>query len=130
MGSYVAMLRSINVGGRNKVAMADLRALVEGLGYADVGTYVQSGNVVFTGTGASAKVAGRIADQIKAELGLDVPVIVRNQRELAGVIQGVPYSGADREPTQHHVTFLAKRPDRHRGRHLGRQGGPVRSRPV
>ena len=104
------MLRSINVGGRNKVAMADLRALVEGLGYTDVVTYVQSGNVVFTGTGASAKVAGGIAEQIKAELGLDVPVIVRSQRQLVGMIKGVPYPGADREPTQHHVTFLADRP--------------------
>jgi uncharacterized protein (DUF1697 family) len=63
--------------------------------------------VVFTGTGASAKVARRIADQITAQLGLEVPVIVRNRRELSGVIQGVPYSGADDEPTQHHVTFLA-----------------------
>jgi uncharacterized protein (DUF1697 family) len=110
VGAYVAMLRSINVGGRNKVAMADLRSLVEGLGYADVTTYVQSGNVVFTGTGASAKVAGRIADQITTELGLEVPVIVRNRRELAKVIDGVPYPGADGEPTQHHVTFLAERP--------------------
>jgi uncharacterized protein (DUF1697 family) len=110
MGSYVAMLRSINVGGRNKVAMADLRALVEGLGYGNVATYVQSGNVVFTGTGSSLVVAGRIAGQMAADLGLTVPVIVRNRRELSGVIRGVPYSGADDEPTQHHVTFLADRP--------------------
>jgi uncharacterized protein (DUF1697 family) len=107
----VAMLRSINVGGRNRVAMGDLRALVEGLGFGDVATYVQSGNVVFTGTGASAAVAGRIADRIAAELGLTVPVIVRNRRELGAVIRGVPYPGADLEPTQHHVTFLADRPD-------------------
>jgi uncharacterized protein (DUF1697 family) len=110
LGSYVAMLRSINVGGRNRVAMADLRSLVEGLGYRDVATHVQSGNVVLTGTGASATVAGRIADRITAQLGLEVPVIVRNRRELAAVIKGVPYSGADGEPTQHHVTFLAERP--------------------
>ena len=110
MGVYVAMLRSINVSGRNRVAMADLRSLVEGLGYGDVATYVQSGNVVFTGTGASATVAGRIAKAITAELNLEVPVIVRNRRELSGVIRGVPYTGADDEPTQHHVTFLADRP--------------------
>ena len=110
MGIYVAMLRSINVSGRNRVAMADLRSLVEGLGYGDVATYVQSGNVVFTGTGASATVAGRIADQITAQLGLEVPVVVRNRRALSGVISGVPYPGADDEPTQHHVTFLAQRP--------------------
>jgi uncharacterized protein (DUF1697 family) len=110
VGAYVAMLRSINVSGRNRVAMADLRSLVEGLGYGDVATYVQSGNVVFTGTGASTSVAARIADRITAELGLEVPVIVRNRRELSRVVGGIPYSGADDEPTQHHVTFLADRP--------------------
>jgi len=73
-------------------------------------TYVQSGNVVFTGTGSSAAVGGRIADQITAGLGLTVPVIVRNRRELSGIISGVPYSGADVEPTTHHVTFLDGRP--------------------
>ena len=49
MATFVAMLRSINVGGRNRVAMADLRDLVSSLGFGDVTTYVQSGNVVFTG---------------------------------------------------------------------------------
>ena len=48
MPTHVALLRGINVGGRNKVAMADLRAVVTSLGHADVATYVQSGNVVFT----------------------------------------------------------------------------------
>ncbi|HEU5420497.1 MAG TPA: DUF1697 domain-containing protein, partial [Streptosporangiaceae bacterium] len=48
MPRYAALLRGINVGGRNKVAMADLREIVESLGHTDVATYIQSGNVVFT----------------------------------------------------------------------------------
>jgi hypothetical protein len=48
MPTHIALLRGINLGGRNKVAMADLRALVSGLGHADVTTYIQSGNVLFT----------------------------------------------------------------------------------
>src|SRR6266487_3948114 len=49
MPTHIALLRGINVGGRNRVAMADLRKVVLGLGYTDVATYIQSGNVVFTG---------------------------------------------------------------------------------
>jgi uncharacterized protein (DUF1697 family) len=109
-GTYAAMLRGINVGGRNRVAMADLAALVSSLGFDDVATYVQSGNVVFRGTGASPTVAGRIADRITADLGLSVAVLVRNKRELAAILSGNPYSDAGAEPTLHHITLLAEKP--------------------
>jgi uncharacterized protein (DUF1697 family) len=69
MGTYVAMLRSINVGGRNRIPMADLRALVSSLGFGDVVTYIQSGNVVLTGSGTATAVARAIEDRITAELG-------------------------------------------------------------
>ena len=57
MTIFVAMLRSINVGGRNRVAMADLGAIADSLGYGDVSTYLQSGNLVFTGSGSPARSA-------------------------------------------------------------------------
>lgn len=79
MGTFVAMLRSINVGGRNRVAMADLRGLVASLGFGEVSTYLQSGNVVFTGSGSAPAVARSIECEIEAELGLSVPVIVRTR---------------------------------------------------
>ena len=123
MGTDAAMLRSINVGGRNRVAMADLSALVASLGYDDVATYVQSGNVVFRGTGASRTVAGRIADQIAADLGLSVAVLVRSQRELRAILAGNPYADPDAEPTLHHVTLLAETPDPDRVAKLADQTG-------
>jgi len=110
-GAYAAMLRGINVGGRNRVAMADLSTLVASLGFDDVTTYVQSGNVVFRGTGASPTVAGRITDRIAADLGLSVAVLVRNKRELATMLSGNPYPDAGSEPTLHHVTLLAEKPE-------------------
>jgi uncharacterized protein (DUF1697 family) len=123
MGIYAAMLRSINVGGRNRVAMADLSALVSSLGFEDVTTYVQSGNVVFRGTGTSRTVAGRIADQIATDLGLSVAVLVRSQRELRDILAGNPYADADAEPTLHHVTLLAETPDPDRVAKLADQDG-------
>jgi uncharacterized protein (DUF1697 family) len=123
VGTYAAMLRSINVGGRNRVAMADLRALVSSLGFDDVTTYVQSGNVVFRGTGSSRQVGARIADQITAELGLSVAVLVRNRRELRAILAGNPYADADAEPTLHHVTLLAEAPEPERVAKLADQDG-------
>ena len=61
---FVAMLRSINVGGRNRVAMADLRDVAGSLGYRDVSTYVQSGNLLFTGSGSPAAVGRAIEERI------------------------------------------------------------------
>jgi uncharacterized protein (DUF1697 family) len=123
VGTYAAMLRSINVGGRNRVAMADLRILVSSLGFDDVTTYVQSGNVVFRGTGASHQVARRIADRITADLGFSVAVLVRNQRELRAILADNPYPGAEAEPTLHHVTLLAGAPEPDRVVKLADQDG-------
>lgn len=111
MPGFVALLRSINVGGRNKVAMADLRELVTSLGYREVTTYLQSGNVVFTGSGPSARVARAIEEAIGASLGLAVPVIARSATELRKVINENPFPDAVSDPKTVHVTFLAKRPD-------------------
>ena len=105
MATHVALLRGINLAGRNKVAMADLRAVVASLGHTDVSTYIQSGNVLFTaapapgtgtgtGTGAPAG-TGALADglerAIAARLGVTAPVVVLSRDELAQVIRDNPY---------------------------------------
>ncbi len=90
MSTFVVMLRSINVGGRNRVAMADLRALVSSLGFGDVVTYLQSGNVVCSGRGGPRVAAKTIAGGIEEVLGLAVPVVVRTDRELGGILAGEP----------------------------------------
>jgi uncharacterized protein (DUF1697 family) len=88
-----------------------------------VTTYVQSGNVVFRGTGASHAVAGRITDRMAADLGLSVAVLVRNKRELRAILAGNPYPDAGVEPTLHHVTLLADKPEPDKVAKLAAQDG-------
>jgi uncharacterized protein (DUF1697 family) len=121
--SFVALLRSINVGGRNKIAMADLRDLVTSLGYRDVATYLQSGNVTFTGSGSSARAAAEIEQAIEASLGLTVPVIARSRSELGRIVEGNPYADRGFDPKTVHVTFLGGRPDKKRVSELSALAG-------
>ncbi len=90
--TYVALLRGINVGGRNKVAMADLRALMVRLGHTDVETYIQSGNVVFTsGDSDSTTLAAALERAIADTLDVRSKVVVISRAELAQVIVDNPY---------------------------------------
>jgi uncharacterized protein (DUF1697 family) len=109
MTMYAALLRGINLGKRNRIAMADLRALFERLGHRSVATHVQSGNVVFEATGATAaRLAASVHDEIQASVGLDVGVILRSAAELARIVRDNPFGDADR--SQLYVTLLAERP--------------------
>jgi uncharacterized protein (DUF1697 family) len=107
----VALLRGVNLGARNKVAMSDLRKLLAGLGFADVQTYVQSGNAVFTSAGRRpAGLARDIEKAIAAELGLDVKVLVRTGAELRAAIDANPLPA--REPANFlFAHFLSERPE-------------------
>jgi uncharacterized protein (DUF1697 family) len=93
MATHVALLRGINVGGKNKVAMADLRALVADLGHTDVSTYIQSGNVLFSAApdGDCAAMALTMAEAITARLGVKPPVIVVSAAEFAGILAANPF---------------------------------------
>jgi uncharacterized protein (DUF1697 family) len=93
MATHVALLRGINVGGKNKVAMADLRALVTELGHTDVSTYIQSGNVLFSAAadGDCAAMALVMAQAITARLGVSAPVVVVSARELAAILAANPF---------------------------------------
>src|SRR5690606_29300178 len=75
----VALLRGVNLAARRRVSMADLRELVAGLGYGDVATLLQSGNVVLSSDEPPTRVAERIAGAIAERLGMDVDVIVRTR---------------------------------------------------
>ena len=77
MPSFIALLRGVNVGGRNPIPMAELRALGSELGWANVQTYIQSGNVVFRTAGPTATLEGELERAIEGRSGLSVPVIVR-----------------------------------------------------
>jgi uncharacterized protein (DUF1697 family) len=89
MPRYVALFRGINVGKAKRVRMADLRALLEKLGYTDVRTLLNSGNAIFTAPAAAAPtIAARIRTEVSKRLGVDALVIVKSAEELARVIAG------------------------------------------
>jgi uncharacterized protein (DUF1697 family) len=99
--TYVGLLRGINVGRSIRVAMADLRALVGKLGYHDVRTVLNSGNVVFSGPRApSAQVAGQIERALKARLGVTVRVVVLTARELAAAVAANPLAEMVSDPSR------------------------------
>jgi uncharacterized protein (DUF1697 family) len=106
------MLRGINVTGTKPMKMEALRASFEALGFTNVRTYVQSGNVVFAATDrAAAPLASKIVARIKRDFGYDVPTLVLGAAELVRVVEENPYvakKGVD--PTRLYVTFLAGAP--------------------
>ena len=104
MGRTVALLRAVNVGGR-KLPMADLRALCTELGWGDVATYIQSGNVVFTAAGGAGAIEAALEAAIEARFALKVPVIVRTAGEWAALAAGNPFKG---EPPNRVMLLLAK----------------------
>ena len=103
----VALLRGINVGGHGKLKMDALRDAVRGLGFGDVSTYIQSGNVIFTSDGPVDTVD--FERSLRAALGTDVTVIVRTAGELAQIIRANPFTTADSSGI--HVGFMAHAPD-------------------
>ena len=108
----VALLRGINVGRAKRIAMADLRALVEGLGYRDVSTLLNSGNVVFTGEGALLDgTADRIQDAIASRLGITSRVTVLSSAEMSGVMTGNPLLDIGDNHSRLLVAFLSERKD-------------------
>lgn len=110
MPEYVALLRGVNVGGRSKVAMADLRAVTAGLGHEQVRTYVNSGNVLFrTPRRDRDAVAAELRAALQEALGREVPVVVRSRDHLADVVAFDPFPDAD--PRQLHVSFMSAAPD-------------------
>jgi uncharacterized protein (DUF1697 family) len=109
----VALLRGINVGKAKRVAMSDLKALVEGLGHTDVRTHLNSGNVVFTAAPRSGKdeaVAASITKAIHDSLGLDVDVVVRTRAEVAAVLERDPLGDVATDRSRYLVVFLSGAP--------------------
>jgi uncharacterized protein (DUF1697 family) len=106
MERQVALLRGINVGQSTRVSMADLRALLDGAGYADVKTHLQSGNVVLTAkaTGADLEreLEALLADQLKGP----IRVVVRNADELTQVVEADPLKDVADNPSRKQVSFL------------------------
>lgn len=101
MPRFVALFRGINVGKAKRVAMADLRALLESLGYSEVKTLLNSGNAVFGGPAKPpSKHAQRIQSSVASELGVDSLVIVKSAKDVASVIAGNALKNREADPSR------------------------------
>jgi uncharacterized protein (DUF1697 family) len=108
---HVALLRGINVGGKNMLPMKELAAIFTAAGAADVTTYIQSGNVLFSAAaGAAKKLPELVGKKIAARFGFTVPVIIRSQRELAAVARNHPFLDDGVDLSILAVMFLADKP--------------------
>jgi len=106
--THVALLRGINVGGRNRVSMEDLREVVTALGHGEVSTYIQSGNVLFTAAGEhSDALAGGIEQAIARALNVSPQVVVLTREELAGAIDANPFAD-EPDPKSVHGVFYRR----------------------
>lgn len=113
MSRWVALLRGINVGGRNKLPMKDLSELLTNAGFENLATYIQSGNVVFTRKGASeGALAAKISSLILSEFGINAPTVVVSADRLAKAMAANPFPEAEADPTFLHLVFLAATPRR------------------
>lgn len=102
----VALLRGINIGPRNRIAMPALREALSEAGYQDVETYVQSGNVVLGSEGDAVDLERSLERLIEERFGLSVPVIVRSAAELARVVELNPLADVASDPKRYQVAFL------------------------
>lgn len=95
MKTYIALLRGINVGGHRKIKMVDLKAMLNKMGFKDVVTYIQSGNVVFNSSELeSNQLAEKIKNGITQTFGFDVPVLVKSRDELKSIFDKNPFTEA------------------------------------
>ena len=110
MTTYVAMLRGINVSGRNKLPMEDLRALLVAGGAKEVRTYIQSGNAVFTSRRSPSTLVDTLESDLESALGNKVPVLLRTIDELEAVIDANPFVARGEDQKGLHVTFMGQAP--------------------
>lgn len=110
MSKLIAVLRGINVGGNRKILMADLKELCSNLGWKNVESYIQSGNLAFQATKPALQLENELEQAIKTKYGYDVPVIVKTADELIHAVDQNPFNITDINPKQLHIVFLKELP--------------------
>ena len=109
----VALLRGINVGGKNPLPMKDLAQMFRQAGCGSVRTYIQSGNVIFEAPAGATKVAETVTARIEKQLGYRIPVVLRTADQLRKTIAANPYLAGGADHKALHVYFLAVAPAAH-----------------
>ena len=108
---FVALLRGINVGGRNRIAMTELKSVFRLAGCQPTGTCLQSGNVLFRSTPAEAdRVRTAVGAALTARMGTEIPIVLRSGSQLARTASQNPFLAARVDPRLLHVGFLLDRP--------------------
>ncbi len=108
--THVALLRGINVGGKNPLPMKDLARMFAGAGCANVRTYIQSGNVIFEAPAGAAKIAETVSANIEKRFGYRIPIVLRTSEQLLKTIAGNPFLQTGADVKTLHVYFLAAAP--------------------
>ena len=111
MPKQIVLLRGINLGARNRIAMPKLREALSGAGFGEVETYLQSGNVVLSSKAAPERVARRCERLIDERFGLEIAVVARTRAQLAQVVRRNPLGEVASDPKRYQVSFLNAKPD-------------------
>ena len=109
MARHVVLLRGINIGPRNRIAMPALRDALEEAGFVDVQTYLQSGNVVLESRAKPEAVRRKVETLIRERFDLEIAVVVRTKAQLAAVVKRNPHARVATNPKAYQVTFLDKK---------------------
>lgn len=126
MARYALLLRGVNVGTKNSLPMAELRAMLEKIGCTDVQTYVQSGNAVFHTKLGAAALTSAIEKALGRYMGRPIATTLRTQAELAAIVDGNPFESVATKPSFLCVTFLSHAPTKAElaplhGQHFGQE---------
>lgn len=107
MGKYIALLRGINVGGKNKISMKELKAVFEDIGFEDVATYINSGNIVFSSSNADeSELKRKCESAITDSLGLDISVGIISARDLSDALRNAPNWWGVESQSKHNAIFI------------------------
>ena len=120
MNTYICLLRGINVSGQKKIKMVELKQAFETMGFADVSTYIQSGNVIFKSTeGKKEKLEHAIQNMLLDQFGFEIEVIVLTNNELSEAVKNNPYaSDPDRDEKKIYIAYLKDLPKKAQLAHL------------
>lgn len=112
MTRYALLLRGVNVGAKNSLPMAELRAMLEKIGCADARTYVQSGNAVFGTTLGAAALTRAIEQALAAYMGRPIATTLRTREQMQAIVDRNPFASVATNPAYLCVTFLSSVPTR------------------
>ena len=128
MKTFIALLRGINVGGHNMIPMSDLRVLCAKIGWSNVQTYIQSGNVVFSASGKPAALAMQLQRAIEGRFDLSIPVIVRAAADWSTYVKTNPFLDACKTESKLVMLCLAQNSPKADAPKNLRDGGVARSK--